>query len=204
MQYYDSGTVTGTSTTWGHWNYSYVTSDSTATTADYTWAAWNSTTTATSTGDAVWYYWNLDTGEARQYQPRQQTPEELAETARVAREYQAELQRQAAEQNRIAEEAELRAAALLKENLAPAQREEYDREKFFTVISKDGRRRYRVNKGWSHNVEEIDESGKKIATLCAHPVEAVPAHDNMLAQKLMLEHDEERFLRIANRKRLTA
>ena len=48
-------------------------------------------------------------------------------------------------------------------------------------------------------MELVTERGTgKIKTLCAHPTVRVPDADNMLAQKLYLESNEEEFLRIAN------
>ena len=50
-------------------------------------------------------------------------------------------------------------------------------------------------------MERLDEGGRPAEVYCIHPSEWVPHEDNMLAQKLMLEYDEESFLRIANRSR---
>lgn len=95
-----------------------------------------------------------------------------------------------------------RAARLLREVLSPEQAEELTREGRFhlDVLSKDGsRRRYRINRGRSRNVQQVEPgSGRVIKTLCAHPVAAVPDEDTMLAQKLMLETAEDDFLRMAN------
>jgi hypothetical protein len=41
--------------------------------------------------------------------------------------------------------------------------------------------------------------GVAVARLCAHPNEQVPEHDNLVAQKLMLENDVGLFRRTANR-----
>ena len=99
--------------------------------------------------------------------------------------------------------ADKRAEKLLQETLSLAQREELALNGFFTLttIAKSGEERiYRIRRGRSRNVEQVDATGRRIKTLCAHPIAAVPDADTMLAQKLMLETPEmqEEFLRIAN------
>lgn len=93
--------------------------------------------------------------------------------------------------------AQLRAEALLISALTVEQKEEYAKDKSFTLWAAG--KRYRIKKGRSFNVEELNSDGLKIATLCAHPRDNVPDHDTMLAQKLMLETAPEEFLRLANR-----
>jgi len=191
-----------TTTTWYSWNTGY---DAGTATSDGTWYAWNSnawnsnTGTATTTND-VWLRWNGQYWQASTPQPaRELTPAELQEQARIEREYEDRLLREAAECRRRAEEADARAELLLKANLQAEQLQEFEKRREFTVISQDGQRRYRVRRGWQHNVERIDEAGKRLHTLCAHPRERVSELDNMLVQKLWLEHDEEDFLQIANK-----
>ncbi len=97
--------------------------------------------------------------------------------------------------------AEKRAEKLLQEVLTPKQREELAAHRFFTLetLAASGERRiYRIHRGRSRNVEQIDESGRRIKMLCAHPVAPVPDADTMLAQLLMLGSEEEEFLKIAN------
>jgi hypothetical protein len=57
---------------------------------------------------------------------------------------------------------------------------------------------YRIRKGRSNNVLLL-ENGKPTMKLCAHPSDAVPDGDTMLAQFLMLTSNEKRFLEIANK-----
>jgi hypothetical protein len=102
------------------------------------------------------------------------------------------------EQTRLAREMEARAAALLREHLDAEQAKQFAKDRSFTVITKDGRRRYRVREGFQRNIDQVDPSGKRLRTLCAHCIEDLPVHDQMLAQKLMLEHREEEFLKMAN------
>ena len=89
-----------------------------------------------------------------------------------------------------------RAEALLLESLTAPQREEYQLRGYFHVTV--GERRFRITKGRSHNVKEVDARSRILRTLCAHPVEAVPDADTMLAQKLMLENRPTDFFKLAN------
>jgi hypothetical protein len=45
----------------------------------------------------------------------------------------------------------------------------------------------------------VDENDKPLSRYCIHPRDAVPDEDTMLMQMLMLETNEQEFLRIANR-----
>lgn len=57
---------------------------------------------------------------------------------------------------------------------------------------------YRIRKGRSMNVIVLENGAPKLK-LCAHPADAVPDGDTMLAQFLMLTSNEKRFLEIANK-----
>lgn len=107
-----------------------------------------------------------------------------------------------------AAEADKRAEALLLVNLTAEQAEDYRRTKSFEVIQplQFGRpvRRYRITFKFAGNVFLVDEQGRAVAQYCIHAREPIPIADNMLAQKLMLEADEEQFLRVANRTVLRA
>jgi hypothetical protein len=185
---------TSTNSTWATWC-TITTSSATSTTAA-SWDYWrDEVTTTTSTGgsDTIWVQWTDGTGAFVRSAPRQQTPEERAEEeARQAR------WREIAEQERKAKEAaEARAEKLLLENLSLKQRAEYEQHKHFVI--ERGDRRYRVRRGRTGNVDVIDKDGRVSHRLCAHPAPSIPDPDTMLAQKLMLEHDDEAFLRVANR-----
>lgn len=121
-------------------------------------------------------------------------------SAREEAEYEDRLEREAraSREERIA--VIDRAALLLKENLTREQLKEFEKDMRFTVRSQDGQRLYRINRGRVQNIEEVDDRGNRMSILCAHPVDEVPDFDTMLAQKLMLEHDEQAFLRLANRR----
>ena len=88
-----------------------------------------------------------------------------------------------------------RARNLLRRCLSPAQREDFDRSRSFTVRGASGRL-YRIGHALSVNVEVLGESGEAEYRLCAGPL-GLPIPAVMLAQKLMLENQEMEFLRIA-------
>lgn len=77
------------------------------------------------------------------------------------------------------------------------QRAEFEEHGWFTARGRE--RTYRITKGRAQNVQEVDEDGSVVARWCVHPRERVPDYDTMLAQKLMIELDEERFEEVANR-----
>jgi hypothetical protein len=116
-----------------------------------------------------------------------------------------ELRRARAEQTRILRDAaDKRAERLLLQFLNPDQEVQYRKDRYFEVLSKDGTRRYRIRRGWAGNVTVIDLKGREVEKLCIHPDISVPQEDNLLAQKLLLEADEEEFRRTANITRLIA
>lgn len=89
-------------------------------------------------------------------------------------------------------QAELRAEALLLGWLSPGQRAQYRARGWFEVVTPGGSR-YRICPG---KVVRLD------VRRCAYCIEAVswmPAADQMLAKKLLLETDERRFLATAHR-----
>jgi len=92
-----------------------------------------------------------------------------------------------------------RARELLLSHLTDEQRRTFENNGWFVVEGGRTGGRYRIRQGYAGNVDVLD--GDLVShKLCAHadPV-AVPWPDQMLAQKLMLEIDEDDFLAIANR-----
>jgi hypothetical protein len=85
-----------------------------------------------------------------------------------------------------------RAEALLWAWLSPAQRRQYRRRGWFEVTTASGRR-YRVLRG---AVVRRDPRG---SGYCIEATSPVPVADEMLANKLLLETDERRFLATAHR-----
>jgi hypothetical protein len=89
-------------------------------------------------------------------------------------------------------EARLRAEALLWAWLSPAQRRQYRARRWFEVTTASGRR-YRILRG---GVVRLDPRG---SGFCIEATSPVPVADEMLANKLLLETDERRFLATAHR-----
>jgi len=92
-----------------------------------------------------------------------------------------------------------RAEQLLLDHLTFEQRQTYWRYGWFIVRGQSGTR-YSI---WTKdplysNVCELDESGQIVSQLCAHAAVNLPRCDQLLTQKLMLEHHEAEFRRIAN------
>jgi hypothetical protein len=119
-----------------------------------------------------------------------------------------ELQQRAEEQRRIQErqaehirkekQALDRSRELLLSHLTPEQRKTFEKNQWFVVEGGKTKVKYRINTNtYAGNIHVL--AGSKVThRLCVH-CEGVPLHDHHLAQKLWLEHDEERILKIANR-----
>jgi hypothetical protein len=89
-------------------------------------------------------------------------------------------------------QATLRAEALLWAWLSPTQRKQYRARRWFEVTTASGRR-YRVLRG---GVVRLHPRG---SGFCIEATAPVPVADEMLANKLLLETDERRFLATAHR-----
>jgi hypothetical protein len=89
-------------------------------------------------------------------------------------------------------QARLRAEGLLWAWLSPAQRKQYRARRWFEVTTSSGRR-YRILRG---GVVRLDPRG---SGFCIEATSPVPVADEMLANKLLLETDERRFLATAHR-----
>lgn len=181
---------------WTAWCQTYAASVTTSATGNDGWALTVNDFQATGSVDP-WPSWN-ETYTASWVQ--------LGSTGISAEQMVAREQQQAARRDEaIRAEGEKalarkRAQTLLRENLDPAQREELATKGHFTitVLEGDARRTYRIKKGRSRNVQQIDDSGRVLKTLCAHPLIACPDEDTMLVQKLWLETREHEFLQVAN------
>ncbi|HEX4986081.1 MAG TPA: hypothetical protein VFV71_08450 [Burkholderiales bacterium] len=91
---------------------------------------------------------------------------------------------------------ERRALALLESVLSPAQRASFGAHSYFWVETPQARR-FCVLPFSSFNVLDAG-SGE---SYCAGPAATLPVADLMLAQKLLLETDPQRFFAVANRRR---
>jgi hypothetical protein len=103
-----------------------------------------------------------------------------------------------------ATQAALKARELLLEQLTPEQRASFEQHDWFLVRGQSGRH-YRIRDD-GHvvaNIEVVERDllghDRVLHRLCGHIGEHVPQADHLLAQKLMLEADEDAFLRLANR-----
>jgi hypothetical protein len=117
---------------------------------------------------------------------------------RQEEERQATLAALEAEEKKKRVEAEDRAMKLLLSNLTVSQLKNFNGNKCIAIDGKSGDR-YRIKFGRSGNIDAFNKNGKFKYRLCVHPTMQVPDADTVLAQKLMLETDEEMLLRLANK-----
>lgn len=96
-------------------------------------------------------------------------------------------------------EAQKRSLQLLTANLTAAQREQYRVGQYFDVTGGTSGKRYRVRHGRSMNIEQLDESGRRVCGLCFLPKGRLVAGDIMLAQKVALELYELEALQVAHK-----
>jgi hypothetical protein len=87
-----------------------------------------------------------------------------------------------------------RAEALLERWLSPAQRAHYRARGWFEVVTPAGHR-YGI---WPHKVMRRDGRFSRNFAYCIEATTTLPAADQMLAKKLLLETDEARFLASAH------
>jgi hypothetical protein len=94
-----------------------------------------------------------------------------------------------------------RARGLLLQHLSEEQRRTFEAHKWFVVEGGKSKRRFRIidQGNLVANVQEIDRAGNVLQRLCAHGPTHLPLADNLLTQKIMLEHADDEFLRVANR-----
>jgi hypothetical protein len=128
------------------------------------------------------------------------TPQNEVPNPHEGREYAAAIARN---HPRTAQE---RARELLLSHLNPDQRHTFENKQWFIVEGGKSKKRYRIraNASMVMNIDLLEMcNGKErvIQQLCAHlHLDAAPLPDHYLSQKLMLEGDEDAFLRIANRR----
>lgn len=187
-----SGT-SGASSVWYGWCDATVTTGTSTTYSitDNVWVGWTTAEGTSATTNAAWSGWVTVKGYT--YTPVNETEE----TKRLRLERQAEAKQQQEERDRKLKEANERADNLLKSFLTPEQVEQLDKLKCIIVTTPKGNT-YKISRA---NVEELNPEGKPQASFCIHPDYSLnlPSGDSMLAKLLMLETDEKKFLKIANR-----
>ena len=198
VPYCTTGASTGT--VWTVWN---TGTTAASTTSAPTWNIWcegtgSTTNTTMPTTAGVWYLWTNSSGSATapivmSYQPVPETAEQ-----RKAREDESR------KREKVRLEAEEKAKKLLLDNLDQEQAEQYKKEKKFRVTAPSGERYEFDCTKRMHNVHRIDQSGMKKTEYCIYLTGDCPLPDNHLAQKLLLEHDEPRFLKTANKRELVS
>lgn len=95
-------------------------------------------------------------------------------------------------------EAQERAEALLRELLTEDEYRQLTRRGYLEVPSRTRPRRiYRVPR--HQGQVKVYEGGVPVMALCVQSVEPIPDGDAVLMHKLMIEGNEEEYLRIANR-----
>lgn len=94
-------------------------------------------------------------------------------------------------------EAERKAETLLQEMLPPDESRLLEQRGYLEVASpnRDGRV-YRVPRG--RGMVSVYEDGRAVMSLCVQPVEWIPGSDVIIMHKLMIEGNEEEYLRTAN------
>lgn len=179
------------SNTWGSGNSSYLTYTGTSASNTLTWDSWlgNSISTSYTTTTDPWPRWV--NGGSLGYVRAVPVPE-------------SDEQRQAREERRAqAEAAKQRAKELLVAFLDEEQTAEFEERQEFHVRGSAGRR-YCLKRGRAHNVFEVDDDGRKVVEFCGHVRDSIPDDDNVLAQMLFIQNDEEGYRKLANARRLVA
>jgi hypothetical protein len=94
-------------------------------------------------------------------------------------------------------DAETRSRILLRKWLSSEQLAQYETRGAFEVIGSKTGRRYRIEERRQLNVYQLDRRGRRNRGWCFIPKGGLPTGDVMLAQKVALETDEERVMKVA-------
>lgn len=158
------------------------------------------TCAGTSTMPGVYYVWVTSTAAMANPTVYYHTPRQPTRAEQEA--WLADQRRDQARQlEKHSEEARERAMELLLTSLSPAQRETFQKNRWFVVEGSKSGKKYRIhaNDNVAANIEVLD--GERVShRLCGHcDINKIPLGDQLLAQKLTLEFAEDDFLRIANK-----
>jgi hypothetical protein len=96
-----------------------------------------------------------------------------------------------------ADETNEKAKELLLSCLTPEQESDYLESNSFVAIGNETGTSYRINRGRQINIVKLDSDYRPVMKLCTVSVERIPVEDHMLAQKLMIETEEDAFLKKA-------
>lgn len=175
-------------------NTSSTTSTNSTSSPTYYVMCYTSTTSSTTTTMSTW---------SNVYAtPRRAVPDYWAYSPRIWLE--GERRRQAGILGRHKRLAKIRAEEILLENLTPEQRQTFEENDWFVVEGGKSGKRYRIEKigSLAANIAVLraDNDNRVDHRLCGHcDLHEVPLGDHLLAQKIMLEHAEDEFIRLANR-----
>jgi hypothetical protein len=160
-----------------------------------TWVAWNAMyVTGTTTNVQCWDSWN----QLYSQQTAMATNQVMA-TPQPSQAQLDEWKVLAEKSRKAAEEARVRAETLLVEHLDPHQRESYQKDKLF-IVETPKKNRYKLS--MNHAPRKL-EGTKEVVSYCIHTY-GVPREDELLGFKLLLEANEDQFLKTANATRLAA
>lgn len=173
------GSTTGTSSVWGQW-VNQATTSTTSTSA---------TTTLTSIHTSSETEWNAWVNGARFYTASRPIPISDEDRAAIQRRGEARKALEVARNNR--------ARRLLMSALNARQKADMIKHNYFYVIGGTSGHKYRINHGRVGNVK-LMVNDRVAQSWCAHPGINCPTEDTMLAQKVMLEHMEDKFKQTAN------
>jgi hypothetical protein len=199
-----------TTATWTSWAGDCTAGSATSSSCYTTTGVWNgwvtttyegtSATTTTYDTGTVWLTWvdgKCVLVKDYVYEPKVESAEEKVARLERERAYAEQCRIEAEKRTREAEERERKAYAFLLLCLDEKQKKDLEEKKHFE-LSVVGGRRYRIKTGQSRNIQELDQDGKVKRTLCFHPQNGLHHYDAMAIQKLTLECDEERALKVAN------
>lgn len=152
-----------------------------------------SITNATTTGTTWWSANPNELSQWRAYRPLARPAEPVYRAPRPA------IIRERTPEELVEREAAIaRARGLLIGELSRAQRRQFEAKGSFEVRGRRGV--YRIRRAVAGNIDVLRPEGGIAHRLCGHPSDlSMPVEDVMLAQLIHLRHDEDGFLRVANR-----
>lgn len=185
--------ATGLSTelVWQQWTFGATIAPS----REDTWLLWVRAINATD--DATlpeWERWADGTAHSRDELPDRDSLQIVWDGEQRRREAQRRHDRVQRLRARVADR---RAVALLNEVLDDEQRASWADHQRFRVTAGSGRI-YEITNGFVGNIYRLNDEGERETSYCIHGSGPLPVADHVLAQKLLLEANEDEFLRIAN------